>query len=220
MPRHGSCKGTGMIDPASTPQAHYPPANRPKPVLTMIQNDRMAGSVPAWVVPDSVQNQTLARLDADKPDSFQSDLNALNYQTSGPERNINNEPFGFGDLIDIINPLQHIPVVSMIYREVTGDQIRPSSNIVGGALYGGAAGAASGLVNLIIEEETGRSVEGHVMATLFPEPGATEETLTRLAATDAPVTLPGTVMAFADLGYADENPVKTPKVSYTYKFNE
>ncbi len=33
--------------------------------------------------------------------------------------------FSFGDIVDIINPLQHIPVVSTIYREMTGDDIGP-----------------------------------------------------------------------------------------------
>src|SRR5215470_6180450 len=30
--------------------------------------------------------------------------------------------FGFGDLVDIVNPLQHIPVVATIYRNMTGDR--------------------------------------------------------------------------------------------------
>ena len=29
----------------------------------------------------------------------------------------------FGDVLDSINPLQHIPLVSSLYREITGDQI-------------------------------------------------------------------------------------------------
>jgi hypothetical protein len=31
----------------------------------------------------------------------------------------------FAEFLDIINPLQHIPVVSTIYRAITGDQISP-----------------------------------------------------------------------------------------------
>ncbi|HEY4164992.1 MAG TPA: hypothetical protein VGM59_18140, partial [Dongiaceae bacterium] len=31
--------------------------------------------------------------------------------------------FGWDDFLDVINPLQHIPIVSQIYRAITGDQI-------------------------------------------------------------------------------------------------
>ena len=211
-----------MIDPASISQTPYQAQPRPRPVFAMVQNDRMAGSVPAWVRPDTAQEQALVRLGDGPSASFQDDLNALNYRTAGHEKNINQEPFGFGDLIDIINPLQHIPIVGTLYRELTGDQIRSSSSIVGGAIYGGGVGAASGLVNLVIEEETGKPIEGHVMAAVFPEPGAAEKTLARLAATGEPVALPGTVMAFADMGYREPEPepAQKPRISYTYRFNE
>ncbi|MBT5049270.1 MAG: hypothetical protein HOM58_12290 [Rhodospirillaceae bacterium] len=37
--------------------------------------------------------------------------------------------FSFGDFLDIINPLQHIPVVSTIYRMVTEDEIGPGGSV-------------------------------------------------------------------------------------------
>src|SRR5215469_3674922 len=39
--------------------------------------------------------------------------------------------FGFHDLLDTINPLQHIPVVSAIYRWLTGDTPGNVARIVG-----------------------------------------------------------------------------------------
>ncbi|HCZ12942.1 MAG TPA: hypothetical protein DHV16_12065, partial [Nitrospiraceae bacterium] len=42
----------------------------------------------------------------------------------------------FGDILDIVNPLQHIPVVSTVYRSETGDKISPGSRIIGGAIFG------------------------------------------------------------------------------------
>ena len=33
------------------------------------------------------------------------------------------QDFTFDDFLDIINPLQHLPIVSMIYRAITGDNI-------------------------------------------------------------------------------------------------
>ena len=50
--------------------------------------------------------------------------------------------FTFGDIIDIINPLQHIPVISSIYRKISGDVIAPAMQIAGDALFGGPIGAA------------------------------------------------------------------------------
>ncbi len=58
---------------------------------------------------------------------------------------------GFGDLIDIVNPLQHIPVVNNVYQNITGDTINPVMKIAGGALYGGPIGALFALVTTIAE---------------------------------------------------------------------
>lgn len=79
------------------------------------------------------------------------------------------EPFGddgltFGDILDVINPLQHIPVVSTFYREWTGDEIAALPRIGGGALFGGVIGAITSLVNVIVDEITGRDIGAHVLA--------------------------------------------------------
>jgi hypothetical protein len=34
----------------------------------------------------------------------------------------------FWDVLDVFNPLQHIPLLNSVYREVTGDQITPAAN--------------------------------------------------------------------------------------------
>ena len=47
------------------------------------------------------------------------------------------EGFGFLDVLDMINPLQHLPIVSTIYRNLTGDTIKPVAQVVGGAAFGG-----------------------------------------------------------------------------------
>src|SRR5579872_3478503 len=75
--------------------------------------------------------------------------------------------FQFHDLIDAINPLQHLPVVSAIYRWITGDTIGNIPRIVGDALYGGIPGFVAGLVNVLVKEESGEDVGEHVIATLF-----------------------------------------------------
>lgn len=71
-----------------------------------------------------------------------------------------------GAIIDIINPLQHIPVISTIYRNITGDEINPLARVAGDALYGGAIGAAVGIVDVAVESKTGKDIGGNVVAML------------------------------------------------------
>ena len=72
--------------------------------------------------------------------------------------------FSFGDLVDLINPLQHIPGVATLYREFTGDQIAPGARLLGGTLFGGIGGAVSALVNVVVEDATGKDVGEHIVA--------------------------------------------------------
>lgn len=78
--------------------------------------------------------------------------------------------FSFKDfilgLLDIINPLQHIPIVSTIYRKITGDEISPVARVAGDALYGGPIGAAVGLADVVVEKETGKDIGQNVMAMM------------------------------------------------------
>lgn len=67
-------------------------------------------------------------------------------------------------IIDVINPLQHIPVVSTIYRHLTGDEISPAARIAGDTLYGGPIGTAVALADVATQETTGRDIGGNVMA--------------------------------------------------------
>ena len=71
-----------------------------------------------------------------------------------------------GAILDVINPLQHIPVISTIYRNITGDEISPMARVAGDALYGGPIGAAVGLVDVAVEAKTGKDIGGNVMAML------------------------------------------------------
>jgi hypothetical protein len=80
----------------------------------------------------------------------------------------------FGDVMDMINPLQHIPVVSSVYRAVTGDKINPISRVAGDILYGGALGVASAIgggvsavADSVMEAKSGKDVTGTVLASLF-----------------------------------------------------
>lgn len=72
--------------------------------------------------------------------------------------------FQFHDLLDIVNPLQHLPIVGPLYRWITGDTIGNLPRIAGDALYGGLIGLASGLVNVLVKEETGKDIGETVLA--------------------------------------------------------
>ncbi len=78
------------------------------------------------------------------------------------------KPFGddgltFYDILDIVNPLQHIPIVSSIYRAVTGDTIDLVPRLAGGALFGGIFGAGAALGNGMIQALTGDDLGGHAV---------------------------------------------------------
>lgn len=75
----------------------------------------------------------------------------------------------FWDLLDVVNPLQHIPVVSTIYRAITGDKIGAVPRIVGGTLYGGPFGLIGAVANEVVRTDTGQDLGEHAMAFLLPD---------------------------------------------------
>lgn len=89
----------------------------------------------------------------------------------------------FGDFLDLINPLQHLPIISTIYRHLTGDEISQGSRIFGGALYGGPVGLASAVLDAAVEQVSGKDMGALAMSLLdSDEDPATPDT----AIADAP----------------------------------
>jgi hypothetical protein len=74
--------------------------------------------------------------------------------------------FGFDDFLDLINPLQHIPIISTIYREITGDTISQGARILGGAIFGGPLGFAAALGNAVVKQVADKDV-GELALSLF-----------------------------------------------------
>ena len=96
-------------------------------------------------------------------------------------------------------------MIGPLYREITGDEIKPAAQILGGLIYGGPVGLVTSASQVIAEEATGKDVTGHVMAALFGEddetlaaaPETTPETTSEatpetgpIAAASAPETAP------------------------------
>lgn len=108
--------------------------------------------------------------------------------------------FSFGDLLDTINPLQHIPVISTIYREVTGDTIGPVARIVGGTIFGGPVGFAASALDAGFAAATGKDVGETVVAMITGDEG----TPTGDGITDAPVQVAENVAARAETAVAQD----------------
>ncbi|MFH1158253.1 MAG: hypothetical protein V1721_05145 [Pseudomonadota bacterium] len=72
----------------------------------------------------------------------------------------------FKAVIDIFNPLQHIPVIGALYRHITGDEIGPVARLAGDALYGGPVGGAVAIADIICEKTTGRDMGETLIAGL------------------------------------------------------
>jgi len=100
------------------------------------------------------------------------------------------ENFSFKDILDMLNPLQHLPVISTLYRAWTGEGIGGVARIVVGAIYGRAGGfvsMATSVVNAAIGAFTGKDIGERVYAAVFGDPKASESKA--LAAASSPTSL-------------------------------
>lgn len=70
----------------------------------------------------------------------------------------------FHDLLDIVNPLQHLPVIGTLYRAITGDTMGTVEKIAGDALYGGLWGAVGAVADTAFEAVTGKDFGSTVLA--------------------------------------------------------
>lgn len=75
----------------------------------------------------------------------------------------------FADVIDAVNPLHHLPGVSLVYGAVSGDTISVPAKLVGGFLFGGPMGLVGSMAMAFFEEATGDSIAGHVATLLDGE---------------------------------------------------
>lgn len=78
----------------------------------------------------------------------------------GPDRQ-----FGWDDFADIVNPLQHIPLVNIAYRALSGDEIYGAARLFD-AGFGPIAGMST-VADLAITSTTGSSMEDQAMAAIF-----------------------------------------------------
>ena len=103
----------------------------------------------------------------------------------------------FGDVLDIINPLQHIPIVSTIYRMATEDDIGVGSRLLGGALFGGPLGVLITGLTAIFEDISGGSIEEHI-ASLWNTLGDDGEAASQIATTEKMAPTPAALPLIED----------------------
>jgi hypothetical protein len=111
----------------------------------------------------------------------------------------------FHHLLDVINPLQHLPIIGTIYRAITGDKMGPIEKIAGDTLYGGMWGAITSIADVAFEGITGKSFEDTALA-LFKGDGRSRVASTKVAASPINISaslpssdLPSSAMVAANI---------------------
>jgi hypothetical protein len=95
----------------------------------------------------------------------------------------------FHHVLDVINPLQHLPVVGTIYRAITGEHIGSIEKIAGDTLYGGLWGAVSSIADVAFEGITGKSFEDTAMAWIKGD-GTTAVASVKVGARETALNIP------------------------------
>jgi hypothetical protein len=152
----------------------------------------------------SISSTLSAIFDPPSPTVAQSASNA-------PAAPVDDSGFSFHDLLSIINPLQHLPVIGTLYRAITGDTIKTPEKIAGDALYGGLWGAVASVADAAFQAVTGKDVGDTVLAFLTGDhtsasigvatnaPAAAPATTTTPAATSVVATDPNVAALTASL---------------------
>ncbi len=109
---------------------------------------------------------------------------------------VEGKPSTFGTLLDVANPLQHIPGVSAGYRAVTGDKISDGAKLGGhvalGAMVAGPVGALAGAGLFLLERlfGGGRKAEAEAVAINLPDAQTAKHSAAQTAA--QPPAMPAT----------------------------
>ena len=103
------------------------------------------------------------------------------------------------DVVDTLNPLEHIPFVSTLFDEMTGHTPSSGAQLAGGTLLGGPIGFVASLVNVVFQNETGKGVGGTMLAALS---GGSEDAPMQLASIDPvqPIQMPESGAAAVEIG--------------------
>lgn len=98
----------------------------------------------------------------------QNGTNEVTTLGPGAEAQTHDADLRFGDLLDVVNPLQHIPGLASIYRGLTGDEISAPARILGAALYTGPVGFVLAAADAVFAEVNGRYLGDALVAAMTP----------------------------------------------------
>jgi hypothetical protein len=95
----------------------------------------------------------------------------------------------FKDVVDTLNPLQHLPGIGDLYRAATGDQPSGMARILGGFAFGGFGGGIMAFADAThAESHNGNGIAETMVATILGEENATTSPTMLAETTPAPVT--------------------------------
>ncbi|MBI1208826.1 MAG: hypothetical protein GC191_16265 [Azospirillum sp.] len=115
--------------------------------------------------------------------------------------------FTFDDLIDILNPLQHLPVISGLYRDLTGDSISPYARVMGDILFaGGPIGAIMAMNDTLMIQKNGTDLGDTILAGVFGGDEPAKPGDTAVAALPAAASPPTAVPTAATTGASAASP--------------
>lgn len=166
---HDACKFYPMLAQATTinptpaqPETGYASwrASLNKTVSRFDPEPRTAGQVPSFG--KMVHNNVLTAQSYAPAGTAAASTNNRP-DIAYPEKQ-DGEDYTFSDVIDMINPLQHLPVIGTLYRKFTGDTIKPMSDIIGGAIFGGPIGAVASTMNAVVKSTTGKDIAENAFA--------------------------------------------------------
>lgn len=129
---------------------------------------------PAWAGGESARTSSTDTAEADR---------TTRTANAEPAGFWGEDGFSFGDLLDIVNPLQQLPVVGTVYRALTGDTISPGARMIGGIAFGGPVGMIGAMMENATMDASGNTAGDRALAALIGEDEDTGGTA--LAAADA-----------------------------------
>jgi len=112
-------------------------------------------------VKKSIQNNILGALQANDiiPKAIETDTEDFGIVTNLVNAAFNKDGIGLEDAFDTVNFLNHIPVVSSLYSDVTEQEdISTFAKLAGDYMYGGPVGLAFSVLDLAFESYTGTSI--------------------------------------------------------------
>jgi hypothetical protein len=119
----------------------------------------------------------------------QQAMRAESAGTPTPQKAADEEGMSFWDALDVVNPLQHIPIVNKIYQAVTGDTIKTPAKLAGSALFFGPIGLAVAAADTVVEKETGKDTVDNITGWLGIGGKGQGDTAPTMPSEDDPLTV-------------------------------